>query len=61
MKSPEDGGVVDGKLNVYGVQGLKVAGMPPECFASQTLIARRSVHCSQNGRSEYLLDGIDGW
>ena len=26
MKPREDGGVVDPKLNVYGVEGLKVAG-----------------------------------
>lgn len=28
MKPREKGGVVDSKLNVYGVQGLKVCGMP---------------------------------
>lgn len=27
MKPREDGGVVDAQLNVYGVTGLKVAGM----------------------------------
>lgn len=27
MKTREDGGVVDERLNVYGVEGLKVAGM----------------------------------
>lgn len=27
MKSREQGGVVDSRLNVYGVEGLKVAGM----------------------------------
>ena len=26
MKPREEGGVVDSKLNVYGVEGLKVAG-----------------------------------
>ena len=26
MKPREEGGVVDSKLNVYGTQGLKVAG-----------------------------------
>lgn len=28
MKARESGGVVDAKLNVYGVEGLKVAGEP---------------------------------
>ena len=28
MKPREERGVVDSKLNVYGVRGLKVAGMP---------------------------------
>ena len=27
MKPRKDGGVVDPRLNVYGTQGLKVAGM----------------------------------
>jgi len=27
MKAREKGGVVDSRLNVYGVKGLKVAGM----------------------------------
>jgi choline dehydrogenase-like flavoprotein len=27
MKPREEGGVVDARLNVYGVEGLKVAGM----------------------------------
>jgi hypothetical protein len=40
MKPREKGGVVDQRLNVYGVQNLKVAGMvvsfltlyfPPDC------------------------------
>jgi alcohol oxidase len=29
MKPREEGGVVDARLNVYGTQNLKVAGMPP--------------------------------
>lgn len=29
MKPRADGGVVDSKLNVYGLQGLKVAGNVP--------------------------------
>ena len=32
MKSREQGGVVDPRLNVYGTQSLKVAGMFPSFF-----------------------------
>ncbi|KAK0457321.1 alcohol oxidase-like protein [Desarmillaria tabescens] len=34
MKPREDGGVVDNKLNVYGTQGLKVAGILFHCPAN---------------------------
>ena len=33
MKPREGGGVVDSKLNVYGVKKLKVAGLFPRFFA----------------------------
>ena len=32
MKAREQGGVVDERLNVYGVQNLKVAGNYPTTF-----------------------------
>jgi hypothetical protein len=31
MRQQEKGGVVDERLNVYGVQGLKVAGESSTC------------------------------
>jgi choline dehydrogenase-like flavoprotein len=39
MGPREEGGVVDGKLNVYGVQGLKVVDMsiPPRNVAANTM------------------------
>lgn len=39
MMPRERGGVVDSRLNVYGVKGLKVAGM-------LTISIRRSILCS---------------
>ena len=33
MKPREQGGVVNARLNVYGVQNLKVAGNDPTTFA----------------------------
>ena len=33
MMPREQGGVVDARLNVYGVQNLKVAGNDPTTFA----------------------------
>lgn len=32
MKARKDGGVVDDRLNVYGIEGLKIAGMLCFCF-----------------------------
>jgi len=37
MKPREKGGVLDPRLNVYGVQGLKVAGM------AESILSRREV------------------
>ncbi|GAA6045078.1 hypothetical protein JCM8097_001339 [Rhodosporidiobolus ruineniae] len=31
MKPREKGGVVDAKLNVYGIQGLKIADLSSSC------------------------------
>ena len=38
MKAREQGGVVDERLNVYGVQNLKIAGNYPTTFYGTTLI-----------------------
>ena len=38
MKPRERGGVVDERLNVYGVQNLKVAGNYPTAFFAKGLI-----------------------
>jgi hypothetical protein len=38
MKAREQGGVVDERLNVYGVQNLKIAGNHPTTFYGKTLI-----------------------
>ena len=35
MKPREQGGVVDERLNVYGVQNLKIAGNYPSTFAKK--------------------------
>ena len=42
MAKREEGGVVDGSLNVYGVEGLKVAG---KCAY---LLCRRAGHRDDN-------------
>ena len=44
MKPRAEGGVVDSKLDVYGVEGLKIAGRPApsrrRCTASHILFSR---------------------
>ena len=51
MKLLNEGGVVDGELNVYGVEGLKVAGMFE--FVLKTLETNifRFVDRAKNGGS----------
>lgn len=49
MKSREQGGVVDSRLNVYGVDGLKIAGTLHSgsyCFKPLTGSWHRHVYCS---------------
>lgn len=49
MKARDQGGVVDERLNVYGVQNLKIAGNNPTlffCFLERTLIHLFSSDCS---------------
>ena len=44
MKPREQGGVVDEKLDVYGVQNLKIAGNYPTTFAKKNLIRVHTNH-----------------
>ena len=53
MKPRDKGGVVDPRLNVYGIQGLKVAGMCAPFSALQTSlnnVSPRPIYCSQQRR-----------
>lgn len=44
MKPREQGGVVDSRLNVYGVQGLKVAGKHSlQMFVQHLLVYLRAI------------------
>jgi hypothetical protein len=49
MKPRENGGVLDDRLNVYGVEGLKVAGMLPtvEGVRNTYTLLLRHEHYSQ--------------
>jgi len=49
MKPREQGGVVDGYLNVYGTQNLKIAGRSIIDMAN-----RRSFHLSWKCRLKYI-------
>src|SRR5882757_7617541 len=46
MKPREEGGVVDARLNVYGTQNLKVAGMSPSSLSFDDMQPMDPSDCS---------------
>jgi len=57
MKARDKGGVVDERLNVYGVKGLKIAGelffVPFTCLASIFISADCSITPDNVGANTY--------
>lgn len=66
MKSREQGGVVDERLNVYGTQGLKVAGMLfcmccPDAPTTDGTQLNRLEHFACKCWSEHIQYCFSGW
>jgi hypothetical protein len=62
MKAREDKGCVDGRLNVYGTQHLKVAGTCSLCCMRnrQLIESGRPVNYSRKRWRQHLLDCAAG-